>query len=100
MHERFGFIVEEGKDFTAPLWLGEFGTDVPSTWWSWIRQYVAARNISWAYWSVDGEKTLHVDETYGIFMQDYKTIRSPWKLADLQHLMAANRGSDRLRISV
>jgi endoglucanase len=83
----WGYIVTEGQPYTAPLWLGEFGTDTSDNWWAWIRQYITEKELSWCYWALDGEKYVGVDETFGLYMQDYVTIRHPWKVADLQALM-------------
>ena len=30
------FMLEEGHDYTAPLWLGEFGTDFDSDYWKYL----------------------------------------------------------------
>ena len=82
----WGFIVASNASasIAAPLWLGEFGTDSSSSWWSWIRQYVLERELSWSYWALDGEQRPGVEETFGIFEKDYTTIRHLWKLTDLQ----------------
>lgn len=89
LDQQWGYLVTENQSYTAPLWLGEFGTDSSSDWWQWILQYIRERDLDWAYWSVDGEQYYHTDETFGIFLQDYSTIRSPWKLSDLQNLSSA-----------
>lgn len=92
MDRKWGFILletnEEGS-LPAPIWMGEFGTnDVTISWWSWISSYIQERDLSWGYWALDGYKQIGVDESFGILMQDYKTIRDPAKLADLQKLMS------------
>lgn len=88
LDEQWGYLLTENQTYTAPVWLGEFGTDSSSDWWQWMLQYIRERDLDWAYWSVDGEQYYHTDETFGIFLQDYSTIRSPWKLSDLQQLFS------------
>lgn len=91
MGDQWGYLVTQNRPFTAPVWVGEFGTGDQSNWWSWVRQYLANADFDWAYWAVDGEKSLGEDESFGIFSQDYQTVRSPWKLTDLQAIQPATQ---------
>ena len=86
LDNNIAFVLEEGHDYTAPLWLGEFGTSSESFYWKYLIQYLSERpQIGWAYWSYDGYKyTPEDDAAYGILNNDYKTVRHPWKLAALQ----------------
>lgn len=84
LNQKWGYLISENKPYTAPVWVGEFGENVDSEWWSWIIQYLWEKDLEWAYWSVDGEQRLGEDETFGIFLQDYVTIRHEWKLSDLK----------------
>ena len=34
------FCLEEGHDYTAPLWLGEFGTGNENDWWKFLIRYL------------------------------------------------------------
>ena len=79
-------MIEEGHDYTAPLWLGEFGTNSDSDYWKYLIKYLGERpQIGWSYWSYNGYKTTaDDDESFGILNSDMKTVRDPWKLADLQ----------------
>lgn len=85
----WGYLLTENQTYTAPLWIGEFGTDTSDNWWAWFRQYIQERQLSWSYWALDGEKYVGVDETFGLYLKDYETIRHPWKVADLQALMSS-----------
>lgn len=52
-------------------------------------RYLASRPVvGWAYWPLNGEKRPGERETYGILHDDMRTIRHPWKLADLQDLLS------------
>jgi hypothetical protein len=55
---RWGFLLG-GR---APVWLGEFGTDRDSRWWRHLARYVSERRVSFAYWPVNGEKRVGLDE--------------------------------------
>ena len=62
-----GYILAEGKPYTAPVWVGEFGTwntgeaqlqSGNSTdyghWFQSFRRYLANADIDWSYWSLNG----------------------------------------------
>jgi endoglucanase len=84
MNQKWGYLISENKPYTAPVWVGEFGENTDSEWWGWMIRYLWEKDMDWAYWSLDGEQRLGVDESFGIFMQDYATIRHEWKLSDLK----------------
>ena len=50
----WGYIVSEGHPYTAPLWLGEFGTNhttPDATWWPWIQEYMTDEDLDWSqFW--------------------------------------------------
>ena len=86
-------MLEEGHDYTAPLWLGEFGTNSDSDYWKYLIQYLGERQqIGWSYWAYNGyqhtpaKQTPADDESFGILNNDMKTVRHPWKLADIADL--------------
>jgi len=56
MDERYGYILEEGQDYTAPLWFGEFGTDISDNYWKFLIKYLDETQIHWAYWAYTGYK--------------------------------------------
>ncbi|CAE6931190.1 unnamed protein product [Symbiodinium sp. CCMP2592] len=91
--DRWGFLLQpepnaEGAAVAA-VWLGEFGTATDTTWWRNMLRYLGSRPVvGWAYWPLNGEKRPGELETYGILHDDMRTIRHPWKLADLQHLLS------------
>jgi aryl-phospho-beta-D-glucosidase BglC (GH1 family) len=69
----WGFIVKEG---IAPLWLGEFGTQLATTkdqqWFTSIISYLGTgvTGISWAYWALNPDS----GDTGGILQNDWDTI--------------------------
>jgi endoglucanase len=80
--DQWGYILEQGKSYTAPIWLGELGTahdasdvDAPSGegfWFQCLLQYMTGADIDWSYWAVNGTeasgygRTLGAAESYGI----------------------------------
>jgi len=100
----WGFILDEGNSYTAPVWLGEFGNSVPGFYWNNLMHYANQRDLDFAYWAINGKKwaTGFIDmhrghwvaydhgrwsnETFGILDADYETVRRPWQLLDLQAL--------------
>jgi aryl-phospho-beta-D-glucosidase BglC (GH1 family) len=69
----WGFIARRN---IAPLWLGEFGTQLSSTidqqWLSSLISYLGtgARGISWAYWCLNPDS----GDTGGILQNDWATV--------------------------
>jgi len=56
----WGFILESGRSYTAPVWVSEFGTfsdchkDTCAHWWPDFLQYLAEGDLDWAVWHGDG----------------------------------------------
>lgn len=69
----WGFIVKEG---IAPLWLGEFGTQLANTvdqqWFRSIISYLGpgVTGINWAYWALNPDS----GDTGGILQNDWVTV--------------------------
>ena len=88
LDKHVAFMLEENQPYTAPLWLGEFGTNSESDYWKYLIQYLGERpQIGWAYWAYNGYKeNKDDDESFGLLEKDMKTVRHPWKLAALQSI--------------
>eukprot|EP00928_Gymnodinium_smaydae_P060844 TRINITY_DN4468_c0_g1_i1.p1 TRINITY_DN4468_c0_g1~~TRINITY_DN4468_c0_g1_i1.p1 ORF type:complete len:753 (+),score=169.94 TRINITY_DN4468_c0_g1_i1:330-2261(+) len=52
----FGFILEEGQDYTAPVWMGEFGYANEGIYWQHFLHYLADNDVDFAYWALNGKK--------------------------------------------
>lgn len=102
----WGFALRDGYDFTAPVWMGEFGQEARGTYWLNFVRYLSSRDADFAYWAINGLKWKegevnvvtgnfeqmdpHWDnETFGLLSHDYWSIRHTWKLLDLSALMAS-----------
>jgi aryl-phospho-beta-D-glucosidase BglC (GH1 family) len=71
----WAYLHEEG---IAPLWMGEFGgqslgQDVEGTWMRSLLNYLAARDIGYAYWAWNAD----CGDTGGILTGDWHTIDLP-----------------------
>lgn len=100
----WGFLLDEGHAYTAPVWMGEFGNAVPGSYWMSLMQYLNKRDVDFAFWALNGKKyaTGWIDttngkwvsydvprwenESYGVLEADYWTVRATWRLMDLQVL--------------
>ncbi len=73
----WGFLIVEDQPWTAPVWVGEFGTcntsvacveastDVNGIWFDLFLDYLAAGDIDWAYWPVNGTMARADDREFG-----------------------------------
>jgi len=86
MNEYLTFMLEEGHDYTAPVWLGEFGENTQDYYWNNLARYLQETpDLHWAYWAYNGyQENVDEDESYGLVQSDFVTVRDTWKLSDLQ----------------
>ena len=80
----WGFLIVQGMPYTAPVWVGEFGTcnwsedcitgvagdgtvedRYNGAWFAVFIEYLAAGDIDWAYWAVNGTMARADDREYG-----------------------------------
>ncbi len=107
--DNWGFILEQNKPYTAPVWVGEFGTghasssDVSDTtgqgfWFENFRQYLANADIDWSYWALNGteatgySRTVDTEEGYGILDTTWSESALPDLTKALQALQGATQG--------
>jgi hypothetical protein len=101
----WGYALEDGFSYTAPIWMGEFGQEVRGQYWLNFVRYLSSRDVDFAYWALNGLKYTEgkidtasgnwikydtprwTNETFGILSHDYSTVRNPWMMLDLQALM-------------
>eukprot|EP00930_Biecheleria_cincta_P083563 TRINITY_DN73115_c0_g1_i1.p1 TRINITY_DN73115_c0_g1~~TRINITY_DN73115_c0_g1_i1.p1 ORF type:complete len:245 (-),score=24.82 TRINITY_DN73115_c0_g1_i1:3-737(-) len=104
LYSMWGFVLEQGHPYTAPVWMGEFGNSARGHYWNNLMHYLNNYDIDFAYWAINGLKwtTGHIsittgswiaekphwsNETFGLLESDYWTVRAAWRLLDLQALM-------------
>ena len=44
-------------------------------------------DCDWSYWAIDGYKYPGEDESFGLLLDDYKTIRHQWLIDQLKSIM-------------
>lgn len=106
---RWGYLLVQNEPYTAPVWVGEFGTshaspsDVAGTtgqgfWFQNFRRYLADADVDWSYWAVNGteatgySRTVDTEEGYGILDTTWSKSALPDLTKALQALEAATQG--------
>ena len=89
-----GFVLEQGKPYTAPLLLGEFGVGMTggphsgglnekdSRYLSCLVDYMQNNDADWAVWAVQGsyyvrQGNVDYDEAWGLVKHDWSDWRNP-----------------------
>ncbi|KAK5629576.1 hypothetical protein RRF57_005291 [Xylaria bambusicola] len=94
-----GFVLEQGRSYTSPLILSEFGfgttggpnmglSDADNKYFQCLREYVLSNDSEWAMWALMGsyyvrEGVVDYEEGYGIMDSDWVG----WKNPDLPSLL-------------
>lgn len=110
--DSWGWLLSQGHDYTAPVWVGEFGTcspgasDCPSSYGNWLSsftRYLRAGDIDWTYWSINGTSargeqdastcsvTLRFPgchDDYGLSNSDWMGVTSPSVMSTLRQIEA------------
>lgn len=107
MDRFWGFMLEDGQAYQAPVWMGEFGGSVRGRYWLHLLQYLSDKDVDFAYWAINGKKWSEgwidttdgswvpqdppgwVNETFGILNDDYSTVRLAWRMLDIASLMTS-----------
>lgn len=95
----WGYILAQGKSYTAPVWVGEFGTCHASAscvtgstgqglWFSALGQYLTGADIDWSYWALNGTEARGSGRTYGA-EETYGVLDTAWSAPALSNLTAA-----------
>jgi len=89
MHTMQTFVADAGYNYSAPYWMGEFGTgsDPNNEKWDHIYQFLLETDHDWVYWSIDGYKYPDENEGYGILNSNYSDVKDPWKMEQLRSIM-------------
>lgn len=86
-----GYLLTQGKAYTAPLWLSEFGFDLKSTapsdqsWITCIVAYMTSNDAEWSWWTLGGSYyvlfgNVNATERYGALDPQWRD----WQNADFQ----------------
>lgn len=96
---KWGFLLVQGKPYTAPVWVAEFGTchtgadcidgaSGQGLWFAGIRRYLAEADIDWAYWALNGTQARGTTRTYGA-EETYGILDPSWQRPALDALQSA-----------
>ena len=53
-HAKWGYIMDPGQPFTAPVLLGEFGSSDQWAWMANLGAYLRELDMDWTYWPLNG----------------------------------------------
>jgi endoglucanase len=106
LDRRWGFLLEDGQPYTAPVYVGEFGTYrtdpsgytslAPNSYGLWFQaflQYAHDRSVDWAYWALNGTqarapgRVFGAQEGYGVLNLTWDGPAQPDHVAALQSIM-------------
>jgi len=70
LRERWGYLLEEGHAYTAPVWVSEFGEwhdgrNYKHGWWPSILAYLEEEDLDFAYWRLDGTESRGTSRVFG-----------------------------------
>jgi endoglucanase len=109
----WGYLINQDQSYTAPVWLGEFGTCHGSTedcvdgsadqarWFNNLRRYLAEADFDWSYWALNGTQTTGTTRTLGA-EEAYSVLDTSWAaptggglVGALQSIEPATQGPSR-----
>jgi hypothetical protein len=91
--QEFGFILESGFYYTAPVWLSEFGVGlgVPTydpdhrpdqTWFANLAEYIKSKDLDFAYWPLN-------PDDYGLVHKDWSKVKDDdWRTPYLKQILS------------
>jgi hypothetical protein len=99
-----GFVLEQDRPYTAPLWLGEFGYAQDGSasrqdlaWMKCMSDYMVGNDADWAVWAVQGsyyvrEGKVDPEETWGMLDKSWSTWRNKDFAASLGGMWNVTQG--------
>ncbi|KJZ76040.1 hypothetical protein HIM_04496 [Hirsutella minnesotensis 3608] len=104
----FGFVLEQGRRYTGPLFLSEFGvgmtggphdglSDKDYKFLTCLVEYMSGNDADWSLWAVQGSyyvrgKTLDMNETWGALDYEWRDWRNPKFKAMLGKMVDVTQG--------
>jgi hypothetical protein len=81
----WGFATEAGHEYTAPVFLNEFGERKNTFFHSALTSYIQERDLDFSYWALNGQK--YTDgwwpESYGLLSQSWTHFWGLKRIHDL-----------------
>jgi endoglucanase len=92
-YAKWGYIMDAGQPYTAPVLLGEFGDSSQTAWMDNLEAYMRELDIDYTYWPLNGGPKASGDsEPYGLLEDDWTTVRRDGRIDALELLESATRG--------
>ncbi|PHH77207.1 hypothetical protein CDD80_823 [Ophiocordyceps camponoti-rufipedis] len=104
----YGFVLEQDRPWTGPLFLSEFGvgmtggprqgmSDKDARFLDCLSGYMAGNDADWALWAVQGSyyvrgKTVDHNETWGALDYEWRDWRNPSFKAKLSRMLGVTQG--------
>jgi aryl-phospho-beta-D-glucosidase BglC (GH1 family) len=89
LDQEFGYVLNQGQYFTAPVWVSEFGAagaegdPANRAWFSYLVRYLVDKDMDFAYWPFN-------HEGYGLVSEDYsRNLTDDWRYPELYRLLNA-----------
>lgn len=102
LDRNWGFLLEEGQSYTAPIWVGEFGTghneEGLNYWWTCLVRYLKEYDLDFSYWPIDGTQSrgdgrdFGAEEGYGILNTTWNGIAHPPHFKTIQDIIPQTQG--------
>lgn len=105
MDGRWGYLLEGGRPYTAPVWIGEFGTANNSAFFQDSVNYFAEKDVDWGYWPLNPTRPCGgkvdiftgfqpcedpdswIEDPFSVFANDWMSFRYPWQQERLLPIM-------------
>ncbi|KAH6687489.1 cellulase [Plectosphaerella plurivora] len=104
----YGFVLEQGKQYTGPLWMSEFGVDMTGGSESGLSQdhyaylrclvdWLESNDADWAIWAIQGsyyirQGRIDADETWGALDRGWNDWRNPQFKGLLRGMFSVTQG--------
>lgn len=93
LDEEFGYVLEAGHPYTAPVWLGEFGvgdmdaSDSDKQWFKRMTSYLLEKNMGWSFWALNPIRADGSIEPFGLLTMDWSDYKQSWRDEYMQQLL-------------
>jgi len=90
---QWGYILDPGQTFTAPVLLGQFGAPTQTAWLTNLEAYMRELDMDFTFWVLNGgPKASGASEPFAILGSDWTTVNRDARLTALQAMQKAVRG--------
>lgn len=87
-NQKWGYIATAGQAYTAPVWVGEFGTchtdssclqggSSQGSWFASFIAYLQQTDFDWSYWTLNGTEATGASRSYGS-EETYGILNTSW----------------------